>query len=379
MTISDRLFSIADQCRRENGDGFLRQPDQFVPRITGQAPDLFSEIKALGRAFEIGAAERIQGAGNAEAEAETVAREIAESENVSFNSAQSAVAVARRIGALGSSPAGVGDWAGDSMVVGAAGATAQQPPPVIAQDAEFDEDDEDDEDETESEPFWKNKWALGGGAAVIAFFFYTSQQAPQQIAQGPGPDQQVGAGGGPAQGPGGGGQGPRGGQGPGGMNPGGGGQGPAGGNPGATTGQGGPPLLNNDANNMPRVRAETAQGGQMGVMFSIMTQNGPVPGMVMTPRNWTGGPGYVGFWPAGTTDFNTPMASMGSGQFQFFNNQGRPVRYIIPQWTNDNIGLGNICVSFEAPQAMQETPLSGAQICVRGGDCGEAAGCGIVQ
>ncbi|PHR21107.1 MAG: hypothetical protein COA41_01990 [Sphingopyxis sp.] len=372
MSTTERLFKIAQQSRSENGDAFLRRPDLFVPRTSGQAPDMFSEIKALGRAFEIDAAERISRSGTPDAEAEAISREIAESEKLSFKSAQSAVAVARMIGLLKAGvPSSSGDdWAGDSVVVGPRSANLSNAPHPNgghpAPSPVWPAKDEDEEDDSEDLPIWKNKWALGGSVAVLAFLFYSAQSpAPQQPA--------------PASAPmpgGGGGQQPGGGQPPG-VGP----QPPGGGSPGGAgqQTQNMPPLLNNSDGQMPKLRVENTPDGNYGLTFSIMTENGPSPGFLVVPKDWNMSPGFVGFWPSGTPNFQSTPASMGGAPFQFFNNQGSPVRYMVPQWQQDNIGFGNICVSFETAQQGQDVPLRGSKMCVRDGSCELAAGCGLVQ
>lgn len=373
MSTNERLLTIVQQCRSENGDAFLRRADQFVPRLTGQAPDLFGEIKALGRAFEIGSADRIARSADPDSEVEAISREIAESEKLSFRCVQIAVAVARHIGPLGGAlpPAAGDDWAGDSVVVGAPVAGPAHTAPPIAAHAPHtvhrtsadEEGHDEDEDEDEDEPFWKNKWVLGGGAAVLVFMFYSAQspappgsQQPQQP-QGGVQQPQAPAGNQPAPGPN--------------------GQAPPGG--GGQQGQNAPPLLNNGQGQVPTLRLERTPDGNFGIVFSIMTQNGPAPAFVMVPADWNTIPGFVGFWPSGTPNFSAPPATVGGAPFQFFNNQGQPVRYMNPQWQQDNIGLGEICVSFETAQQAQDVTVQGSTMCIRDGSCNQAAGCGLVQ
>ena len=137
MSVEDRLFALVAQARQQHGDGFLRMPGQLVPRLIGQAPDLHAEIKGLAAALEGDAAGRIGAAADRAGETSRIASEIAARERLSIGPVQSALAVACRLGPVGSAagplhvPAAPGGWAGDSVAVGsgpAAYVPPQQPP-----------------------------------------------------------------------------------------------------------------------------------------------------------------------------------------------------------------------------------------------------------
>jgi len=112
--------------------------------------------------------------------------------------------------------------------------------------------------------------------------------------------------------------------------------------------------------------------------FAMMTQTGPAPTVIVLPAGgWDAGAGMVGVWPAGTTDLNTQPSSLGMGAFQYTSNNGRSIRYTVPQWQADGIGLGPICIGFES-RGQGDVQLSGSRVCVLDGQCQQVAGCGNV-
>lgn len=397
MSVEDRLFALAQQCRQQSGDAFLTATSQLVPRLNSQAPDLHAEIRALAAAFEMGAAGRIASAPDQEAAAAAIASEIAVKERLSMASVTPAIIVARRLGPLTTTlapPPTPGGWAGDSMVVGAGQAPAapqapqqyapppqQQyapppqytmppggpaaPPPPGAPQSQGDK----------IKALSKNPLAMGALALVVGFLVYQNFMKPQQQQQGGFTQGDQGQGGG---GFGGGGQGGQGGQGGGGQ------QGDQGGQGGGMQGgqqQGAQqmPLLTPPNQNPPTLPVQRHSSGAPGFVFTLQTQRGAAPGMVLLPsQGWQAGP--VGFGlaqPGDTTGQN--MATLGEGQFQLIQSEGYPVRLAQLQMSQDNLGVGNICLMFRGAQGQQDVQLSGADFCVMDGPCSRALGCGKLQ
>lgn len=374
MSVEDRLFTLVDQCRQQQGDGFIQSPALFVPRLSSQAPDLHAEIKALGAALEMNAAGRIENATDSSNEAEQIKNEIAVKEKLSAGVVAAALNVARRIGSLsavGTSPAGDG-WAGDSVVVGTP-ATPQYQQPQSAQPGhtagdQYEEEDDDDDEEEEKPPIWKDKRVIAGAViALVAVLYFSQQQgggqqpgpqpAPQPIPQpGPQPMPQPGPQPMPQPGP-------------------------------QPVPQPGPqpvpqqtlPLLQPPNGQLPTLQVQQLQNGSLGISFTMTTQAGQSPAMVMLPAgSWDGGEGLLGIWRPGV-DYNTNRPdSLGSGYMLPFNNNGVPVRALIPVWQQDNMGFGSICVAFMGSTG-QDVQLRGSTMCVMDGNCERASGCGRIQ
>lgn len=375
MSVEERLFALAQQCRQQGGDGFLLNASQFAPRLNSQAPDLHAEIRALAAAFAMGAAARIAAAPNPDAEASAIASQIAVAERLSMASVTPALAVARRIGPLGgaapSAPTPSG-WAGDSVAVGtpaAPAAPAYTPPqapagyapqapgytpppqPAAAQNMQ-----------DKAKAWSKNPAVIVAGVAIAGFLLYQNfgggaQQQPPIDNQGPRFDQQ--------QPP------PNNNQPPPNNNQ----QPPVNNNAG---GDGFPPLQQAGAG-APLLQVRQHSSGAPGFGFTLQTQRGPAPAIVLLPQgSWQAGPvGLMIAMPGDTTGQN--VGAGGQGQFQLVQSNGHPVRLAQIQMQQDNIGAGNMCLIFRGAQNQQDVSLSGADFCVMDASCNQPIGCGKMQ
>jgi len=358
MSIEERLFSIVDQCRQQQGDAFLQSPDKLTARLSSQAPDLFAEVKALAAVLSGGDVNRIEAAADSDTEAKKVAQEIATREGLGMAVARTAVAVARRIGPLAAGSASVANasdgWAGDSVV---AGAPATPPPPATPTPPPEPVYDEDDEEKDEK-PFWQNKVMLGAAAAVLVAIGYANSgedTPPGPPVVGRGDQQPPGSSGGSSSGGGGGSSG--------------------GGNQGPDEAV----LLQPPGGNIPTLKTTDGPNNTTLIGLSVQNQNNVVSGIVAIPKGgWDSAPSIVAFWPAGTTDFNTQPASIGQAIFQRARTQnGSPGRFSVPVWKQDNIGFKQICIGFEGTGG-QDVTLSGSTICILDSQCQRAASCGKV-
>lgn len=383
MSVEERLFALAQQCRQQNGDGFLASPSQFAPRLNAQAPDLHAEIRALAAAFETGAAARINAAPDQAAAASAIASEIAVRERLSMTSVEPALTVARRIGPLlTAAPAAppAGGWAGDSVAVGAPppapAAPVYQQAPAYAQPA-YAAPPQAPYPQAPQQPaqsysdkmkaLSKNPMAMGAVALVLGLLVYQNFMRPSEeiqtvpFQQG-GDTQQP-----PFNGP----QPPPDGnqpQPPIGGGGGGGGSGAAGQLPVLGTPGAGPTLP---------VQQHSSGGPAIG--FALSTPRGPAPGMVLLPAGgWQSGPVNFGLAQPGDTSGQS-FATMGQGQFQLVQSGGHPVRLAQIQMQQDSLGVGNACVMFRGQQGQQDVQLSGADFCVMDAQCSRPIGCGRLQ
>jgi hypothetical protein len=364
MSVEDRLFALALQCRQQSGDAFLLTTSQLVPRLNSQAPDLHAEIRALGAAFETGAAARIAAAANQETEAAAVASEIAVRERLSMTSVMPALAVARRFGPLTSGYAGTpapGGWAGDSMAVGAppapqpASPVYQQPPayqqaPPQAGHAAPPQPAGAGSQADKLKALSKNPLAMGALALVVGFLVYQNFiKAPA----GQTPQFNGGQGGN--------------------------GQQPPPNNGGQTPANAQMPLLQAPGPGAPTLQIARHTSGAPVIAFTLATQRGAAPGMVVLPQNsWTAGPVGIGLAAPGDTSGQN-LQTQGQGQFQLIQSEGYPVRLAQMQMAQDNLGVGNLCLMFRGQQGQQDVQLSGADFCVMDGPCSRPIGCGKLQ
>lgn len=385
MSVEERLHSLAAQVRQQHGDAFLCTPAQFVPRLTSQAPDLYGEARALAAALAMNAAGSIAAAPDPEAEATRVAADIAGRERLSMAVATPAVAVARRLGplraaAMPSAPA-ASEWAGDSVIAApppptyhaAPPAAPHHPvPPSTAHAPQPVTGPEEHQRAGAAEPIWKNRWALAAAGAVGLLVLYqvgSKQQQGQQVPPMAAPPQQgPGVQGQPMQ-PG---QAPP----PAGQQP---NTGPVPSmpQPGPQQGpqQAGLPLLQPPGGNLPALAVQQGPGGAPVIFFQVQTRGGPVPAMVGLPAGgWDSGPAMFGFTRQGNSGGQPD--TMGMAPFRSVNGQSGPVRTATPNWQQDNIGVGDICVAFMGSQPAPDVVLRGATMCVMDASCGQAAGCG---
>lgn len=380
MSVEDRLLALTQQCRQQNGDGFLANVSQFAPRLNAQAPDLHAEIRALAVAFEIGAAARINAAPEPEAAATAIASEIAVRERLSLASVTPALNVARRIGPLMPTQAGAapsGGWAGDSVVVGAPPAPPAPPPtgyqyppgyvPPVAPNPHGQPAPGSYGEKMKA--LSKNPLAMGALALVLGFLVY------QNFSGAPGPNQPA-----PFQ------QGDGGQQQPPPFNqP----QPPNDGSGGNTPPpQPQPPVNQGGQSQMPVLGAPGAgpsltvqqhSSGGPAIGFAISTPRGTAPGMVLLPAGgWQSGPVNLGLAQPGDTSGQS-FATMGQGQFQLIQSDGHPVRLAQIQVQQDSLGVGNMCVMFRGQRGQQDVQLSGADFCIMDGPCSRPIGCGRIQ
>jgi len=380
MSVEERLFALALQCRQQNGDTFLANASQLAPRLNSQAPDLHAEIRALAVALETSAAARINSAPDPEAAAAAIATEIATRERLSMSSVSPAIAVARRLGPLSAAPAAAAPaaaaWAGDSIAVGAPAAPAApayQPAPAHApqpqhayapppQPGAAPASSHSDK----LKALTKNPLAMGAAALVIGFLVYQNFMRPSEQIQTaplqPGGDVQAPFGQQPpndpnAQQP----------QPP--VPP----QTPTG---GSQSGQ--LPLLGQPGSG-PTIPVQQHPSGGPAIVFSLTTPRGAAPGMVLLPAGgWQSGPVNFGLAQPGDTSGQS-FATMGQGQFQLMQSGGHPIRLAQIQMQQDNLGVGNACVMFRGQQGQQDVQLSGADFCVMDGPCSRPIGCGRLQ
>lgn len=391
MSVEDRLLALTQQCRQQNGDGFLANASLFAPRLNAQAPDLHAEIRALAVAFEIGAAARINASPQPDTEAATVASEIAVRERLSLSSITPALAVARRIGPLmiapaPAAPAATG-WAGDSVAVGATpaapAAPAYQQPAYTPPHAPHPQPHPQPAQATQSysdkiKALSKNPMAMGALAVVLGFLVYQNMRPSQELQTAP-----FQQGGGDSQQP------PLGGSDSGGQQPpvfgggGGGGTGGGGGVGGGGVGGGGTapgqmPVLGAPGSG-PTLPVQQHQSGGPAIGFALSTPRGAAPGMVLLPAGgWQSGPVNFGLAQPGDTSGQS-FATMGQGQFQLIQSGGHPVRLAQIQMSQDSLGIGNACVMFRGQQGQQDVQLSGADFCIMDGPCSRTLGCGRLQ
>jgi len=381
MSVEDRLFALAQQCRQQNGDAFLANASQFGPRLNSQAPDLHAEIRALAAAIELGAAARIAAAPDQQAATAQISAEIATRERISISAVAPAIAVARRLGPLQPTAAPTpspAQWAGDSVAVGAApvppqpqapayqapayqtpayaahqapGAApypgAPQPPPAGAQS------------QTDKlKALTKNPWAMGAAALVLGLLFYQNfmnrgdeiQTAPLVQGQEQAPFNTD--------------------------------------NPDGPQPPSNPQQPPNTASQMPvlgqpgagpTLPVQQHPSGGPAIGFALSTPQGPAPGLVLLPPNgWQAGPVNFGLAQPGDTSGQS-FASMGQGQFQLIQSEGHPVRLAQIQMSQDRLGVGNVCIMFRGQQGQQDVGLQGADFCVMDGPCSRPLGCGRLQ
>lgn len=369
MSIEERLFAIANQCRSQEGDGFLTG-DHFISRLSSQAPDLFTEIKALSQAFRDNVAGQVASAPDRDAAVKAAAKAVAGKAGVGMAAANAAVNVALQIGPIaaaqtqpvgGAAAAPAGDWAGDSMVAGLAPQPQYIPPPPPQNPAQAYAPVPPPQPEPAKQDWYKNKFVLGGAAAVVLFLAYSQTQNSQQQQPPPQPgptnNPQPGPTGGPPQpGPTGGGQQP-----------------PSGG------GQQGFPLLQPPSAQPSTLQVQNGPNNTTMIGFAVQTRSGPASMVVMVPAGgWDSSPAFVGAWPAGTTNFSQTPPTAGNAIFQYGTaSDGTPVRYAVPQWQQDGVGFGQICIGFQG-RGQSDVPVRGSTLCVLDGQCQQVAGCGRV-
>jgi len=364
MSIEERLFSIADQCRQQQGDAFLQSPEKLTARLSSQAPDLFAEVKALASVLSGGDVSRIEAAADADTEAKTVAQEIATREGLGMAVARTAVAVARRIGPLAAGSASVANasdgWAGDSVV---AGGSATPPPSATptppTSEPVYDEEDEE-EDEEDKKPFWQNKIMLGSAAAVV-LVIALSRGEPE-----PAPVPNGGGGGQPPA--------SSGGQQPPGST---GGQPPAGSSGGGNQGQ--VVVLQSGDGQLPTIQTEPGPANTTLVKFAVRGSSGLIPGAVAIPQSgWDREHSMVFVWPEGG-NFDQKPATFGQAQFIRQRGQnGSVARFAVPTWQEDNADAGQLCVGFQSASG-QDVVLSGAMICIMDAQCQQPVACASVR
>lgn len=376
MSVEERLFALAQQIRQQSGDSFLLSSSQLVPRLNSQAPDLHAEIRALAAAFTMGAAARIAASANQDAEANAIASDIAVRERLSMASVAPAIAVARRIGALTGGYAGTptpGGWAGDSMAVGAAPqAPAYQAPPAYTPPPQAPQQHypqpqpgyamgqqpsaQQGESQTDKlKALSKNPLAMGALALVVGFLVYKNFM--EQPSPGPAPTPAPISGPGPQPNP------------QPGPNP----------NPQPQTGNQQLPALQPPNAGGPTIAVQRHSSGAPGFMFSLQTQRGPAPAMVLLPQGgWQSGAAGFGVADPGDATMQN-VASAGQGQFQLVQSDGRPVRLAQIQMQQDNLGVGNVCLMFRGAQGQQDVQLSGADFCLMDGPCSRPIGCAKLQ
>ena len=142
---------------------------------------------------------------------------------------------------------------------------------------------------------------------------------------------------------------------------------------------GGFPLLQPPDGQIPGVLLEAGPDNTSFVGFSVQTASGAAPMILALPnQGWDASPAGVFMWRGGTTDTNSEAHTAGMAQFQYTQTQdGRSVRFAVPQWQYDQVGVGQICIGFES-QSQGDVSLRGSTVCVLDSQCGQAAGCGRI-
>lgn len=367
MSVEDRLYTLVDQCRQQQGDGFLQSPAMIVPRLSSQAPDLHAEIKALSSALAMNAVSRIESASDNDAETEKIRNEIAVNEKLSAGVVETALNVAKRMGPLAPTASGAAvpasdEWAGDSVVVGSTPTTPQHQQSHTGSTGQQTQDqhEEDDDDEEEKPPIWKDKRVIGGAAIALVALLYFSQQQGGVQQPAPQPNPQPAPQPMPQPGP-------------------------------QPTPQPGPqptpqqpvqqtlPLLQPPNGQLPTIQAQQMPNGSLGLSFSVTTQAGQAPAMIMLPAgSWDGGEAMFGVWRPGVNYNTTNPDTLGSGFLIPYNINGAPVRAVIPVWQQDNMGFGGVCIAFMGSGG-QDVQLKGSTMCVMDESCQQAAACGRIQ
>ncbi|RYF91840.1 MAG: hypothetical protein EON95_14240 [Caulobacteraceae bacterium] len=136
-----------------------------------------------------------------------------------------------------------------------------------------------------------------------------------------------------------------------------------------------PPTLAPPAGQLPTLSVQRSNDGSFGIPFILPINSGPIGGVVMLPNGgWDNGAGQVGFMRQNSNQ----IESGGVGPFKKMQSQYGPMRAMQPQWQQDNVGFGQICIAFIGPQGQQDVPLQGSTLCVMDGACQQASACGKV-
>ncbi len=426
MSVQDRLLVLLNQARQTGGDAALRDAAGLRSRLSSQAPDLYGEIQALAAALAMGAPVRIAGAVDADAERAAIAADIARQERLSLSVVEPGLAVACLGGAgigpadaSAAPPAGGDDWAGDSIVVGAAESAA--PPHRPGDDGWVGDSVAVGTEASTPQPQSLDKGAYPPpepAASPPPFappppFAAPPPFAPPQPAHYPPPQGGYGQGG---YGPG--------------VNPYGGAvarpfyaqtwffalvaafiiaaavgytvwrnwggsttttsnapqPGP---NPGRTPPGPQPPVTPPQTGNAPRpggptlsavggptvrLPLQTLADGRIGIGFRVMAQSGPIDGMIVLPR---------GGWDGETMVFASNGAgarSVGTGRLMLeVADDNTPSRGTQVQWQQDGVGAGATEIAFASEAGNADVVLSGAGMCIADPESGQIIGCGQIE
>ncbi|HJQ55457.1 MAG TPA: hypothetical protein VJ890_01035 [Vineibacter sp.] len=354
----DRVVTLFEDARRRFGDDILRDPRRAVPMIADKAPELRDTIKSAAAAMGLGAAQRLRSAPDQTAEFHRLAAEVGGREGVSFADAVAGLRIAMRVAGGGSAPGMQADrsWVGATAVAGAGMAGPGSPgfppqapggppagygaPPPAGQSFS-----------------WRG-WGIAAVVGVVILAVVGLSAGPEKQAP-PGP--QAGP---PPSAP------PSGGQ------PQGGGPPPAGGRPPPPQqsaglpiivppggGQTPPAIAVREAEQMYVLQFGASGGGQvLRVTVGISKQQGWGAGIVLV----------------GTQGAQEPETASRPGAFVLNNEGGNAIRVLQPQWQQDRLNIGTICVAFVQPNA-RDVQLRGSNVCVLASNCNQMVGCGTVQ
>jgi hypothetical protein len=104
-------------------------------------------------------------------------------------------------------------------------------------------------------------------------------------------------------------------------------------------------------------------GGQVyRVTVGISKQQGWGAGMVLV----------------GTMGAQEPETASRPGPFALKTEGGNAIRVLQPQWQQDGLNIGTVCVAFVQPNA-RDVQLRGSNVCVLANNCNQMVGCGAVQ
>ncbi len=363
-----RLTALLEAARARQGDAILRDRDRLTLFLMGEAPELADQVRALAIALSLDATWQLGAAPGAEA-TQALIVEVARRANVQSGAAGEAVRVAAGMaGVVDMPPAappppipepqprGATDdaWVGETQIAGTAapdvgqaprggtsgGGGAQDPLARIMGMLRGFGGGQGGAPSFDLKALLKNKWVLIGIGVVAVAMFLGDDPAPQQ--QPMQPDRPAVPGGG------------------------GGGQQQAGGVPDLVNPQGGGAL--------PQLVLQTYEGNPF-VAFRLPTQEGGVQGSVLvSAQGWDSGV-IVAFSPVGQSEAQTLSTLQPARLVQ---QEQRVIRLIQPEWQFDNVGIRDICVSFEQHPSAADVTFRGSAMCVYGAGCQQVIGCGRV-
>jgi hypothetical protein len=355
----DRVVALFDEARRRFGDDILRDPRRAVPMLADKAPELRDTIKAASAALSLGAPQRLRTSPDQTVEFHRLASEVGGLEGVPFAEAMAGIRIAMRVGAAGPGvPAG--GWPGGAPFAGAGmlppGAPAPMAPATPSPaPAGYPPPGYGVPPPSATQQFSWRGWGVAAVVGVVILAVIGLSRGPDKPTP---PPQQAG----PAPAPS-----------PPSPPPGGGPPPPSSRPPAQSAGLpvivppgGGQPLpaiTVREAEQMFVLQFGAGGGGQVyRVTVGISKQQGWGAGMVLV----------------GTMGAQEPETASRPGPFALNTEGGNAIRVLQPQWQQDRLNIGAICVAFVQPNA-RDVQLRGSNVCVLANNCNQMVGCGSVQ